>query len=88
MAVTWPEVEYARGVVTLLPTSTVDEQGRSSFTAFWFDSDGMFRPEPSKRDGEPVGYRRAQCFRRRMTEIERSWAARGYRVVVLPPDAT
>ena len=40
-----------------------DGMGRRSFTMTWEEPDGVFRPEPSKDDGKPVGYRRGQCFR-------------------------
>lgn len=39
-----------------------DKLGRRSFTLRWTEPDGVYRPEPSKVDGKPVGYRRAQCF--------------------------
>jgi hypothetical protein len=40
-----------------------DSFGRRRFTLFWDDPGGVFRPEPHPDDGEPVGHRRAQCFR-------------------------
>lgn len=40
-----------------------DDLGRASFTMYWLDPHGVFRPEPSEHDGAPVGYRRGQCFR-------------------------
>ncbi|HHH30697.1 MAG TPA: hypothetical protein ENK57_20465 [Polyangiaceae bacterium] len=39
-----------------------DSLGRRRFTLFWTDTGGIFRPQPHPEDGEPVGYRRAQCF--------------------------
>lgn len=39
-----------------------DDLGRRSFTVYMTDTDGEWRPEISKHDGCPVGYRRAQCF--------------------------
>ncbi len=39
-----------------------DSLGRRRFTLFWEDPDGIFRPEAHPDDGQPVGYRRAQCF--------------------------
>jgi hypothetical protein len=39
-----------------------DNQGRRHFVMFWEEPHGVFRPEPSKRDGQPVGHRRAQQF--------------------------
>jgi len=39
-----------------------DGQGRHRFTAYWLGNGGVFRPEASKEDGKPVGYRRGQCF--------------------------
>lgn len=44
-------------------TSEPDRLGRASFTMFWLEPDGVFRPETSKHDGKPVGYRRGQCFK-------------------------
>lgn len=44
-------------------TGPRDDRGRAPFTMLWVDVDGPWRPEPSKSDGDPVGYRRAQCFR-------------------------
>lgn len=44
-------------------TGERDSKGRAPFTLYWLDVGGVFRPEPSKVDGEPVGYRRSQCFR-------------------------
>lgn len=38
-----------------------DVLGRRSFTLYWTEPDGVFRPELSD-DGAPVGYRRVQCF--------------------------
>ncbi len=37
-----------------------DELGRRHFTLTWAD-EGIYRPELHP-DGDPVGYRRAQCF--------------------------
>lgn len=42
--------------------SAPDRLGRRHFTLVWEEPKGVFRPEPSKTDGKPVGYRRAQCF--------------------------
>lgn len=39
-----------------------DALGRRGFTLLWTEREGVFRPEPSKEDGQPVGYRRGQCF--------------------------
>lgn len=44
-------------------TGNCDSAGRAPFSMFWLDVDGLRRPEPSSTDGEPIGYRRAQCFR-------------------------
>lgn len=45
------------------PNQQPDDLGRLSWTAFWYEQDGVFRPELSSYgDGKPVGYRRAQCF--------------------------
>lgn len=44
-------------------TGPRDSAGRAPFTMFWLEPGGPWRPEPSKADGEPVGHRRAQCFR-------------------------
>lgn len=45
------------------PNQKPDSEGRLSWTAFWYESNGVFRPELSSADdGKPVGYRRAQCF--------------------------
>jgi len=39
-----------------------DTLGRRRFTLYWTSRGGVFRPDPSVDDGQPVGYRRAQCF--------------------------
>lgn len=39
-----------------------DSHGRRFFTLTWTEPNGFFRPELSKEDGKPVGYRRGQCF--------------------------
>ena len=39
-----------------------DKLGRRHFTLTWTDPGGVFRPELSKQDGQPIGYRRGQCF--------------------------
>ncbi len=39
-----------------------DSQGRRRYMLDWEDPDGIYRPEPDLKDGQPVGYRRAQCF--------------------------
>ncbi len=44
-------------------TGPRDNEGRAPFTMFWLDTAGPWRTEASKTDGNPVGYRRAQCFR-------------------------
>lgn len=49
--------------VRVLVESPPDKLGRQSFTVLWTDAEGVFRPEPSKEDGLPVGLRRGQCFR-------------------------
>jgi hypothetical protein len=40
-----------------------DSYGTRRLTLYWLESDGIFRPEPSVGDGQPIGYRRAQEFR-------------------------
>lgn len=57
-----------------------DDYGRRRFSLLWDDPDGVFRPEPSKQDGKPVGYRRGQCFRAKPEEHIPSGAT------VLPPE--
>lgn len=42
--------------------SAPDKFGKQRFTMMWKDESGVFRPELSLVDGEPVGYRRGQCF--------------------------
>lgn len=37
-----------------------DSLGRRHFTLTWSDPDGIYRTELS--NGQPVGYRRGQCF--------------------------
>lgn len=44
------------------PNEKPDAYKRRTFFLHWEEPDGVFRPEPSKLDGEPVGYRRAQIF--------------------------
>jgi hypothetical protein len=39
-----------------------DERGRRRYYLYWNDVGGVNRPEPSKEDGRPVGYRRGQIF--------------------------
>lgn len=38
-----------------------DDLGRRRFTLTWVDENGPWRPELGK-DGQPVGFRRGQCF--------------------------
>lgn len=59
-------------------TGTRDGLGRAPFTIYWKDPDGVYRPEPSKHDGKPVGYRRAQCFK----AVPEDYIARGVRLAV------
>lgn len=47
---------------TLMFDGPADDDGRRPFTMTWEEPDGVYRPEID-RDGEPVGYRRGQCFR-------------------------
>lgn len=43
-------------------TGPRDERGHAPFTAYWIDVAGPWRTELIYEDGNPVGYRRAQCF--------------------------
>lgn len=60
-----------------------DKEGKRSFTLEWEDPDGVFRPEPSKKDGKPVGYRRGQCFRTVPEEFIARTIADGHEVEVV-----
>ena len=54
-----------------------DGLGRAAFTLFWSDPEGVFRTEPSKEDGKPVGFRRGQCF----CAVPEEYLGRGARLV-------
>lgn len=64
-------------------TGTRDIAGRAPFTMFWLDLGGPWRPEPSSSDGDPVGHRRAQCFR----AVPEEYVARGAVLVDTEQDA-
>ena len=60
-----------------------DSQGRRRFVMFWEEPHGVFRHEASKRDGQPVGYRRAQQFFTDPQDHIRSLESRGHKVEVV-----
>jgi hypothetical protein len=47
---------------THVALSSPDNFGRVHMSMSYYDATGIFRPEPSVCDGNPVGYRRGQCF--------------------------
>lgn len=58
---------YERRIYRIAITSEPDFKGRQSFSMFWQDRGGIFRPEIGV-DGRVVGHRRAQCFRMKLAE--------------------
>ncbi len=67
--------------MTYIYHSQPDRLSRRSFTKRWTEPDGVFRPEPSNYDDQPVGYRRAQGFFANAEEhLARSRAA-GFSVI-------
>lgn len=61
-----------------------DNRGRRRFVMLWSEPHGVFRHEPSKQDGLPVGYRRGQYFFTHPGEHIRSLESRGHTVEVVP----
>lgn len=61
-----------------------DDRGCRRFVMFWSEPHGVFRHEPSKQDGLPVGFRRGQYFFAHPEEHIRSLESRGHTVEVLP----
>lgn len=57
-----------------------DALGRRRFTLLWEDPRGVFRPE-IHFDGQPVGYRRGQCFHAVPAEQDRQTQRDGHRIV-------
>lgn len=49
-----------------------DSFGRQHFTVFWFAPRGVYHPQASSFDGDPVGYRRAQHFHAKLADHVRS----------------
>lgn len=61
--------------------SNADALGRQLFTMTWEEPDGIFRKELAK-DGNPVGYRRGQCFMGVIGEHAERLRARGHVVTI------
>ncbi len=82
-----PTTEEAEGgpVTTFhlyLDDAPPDSLGRSRFELCWEDKGACWRTEPSKLDGRPVGYRRAQLFFSAISEHVSRLRRDGHRVVV------
>lgn len=58
-----------------------DKEGRRFFTLTWSEDQGVFRPESSKEDGKPVGYRRGQVFRTNPANQTKDLGTRGHTVI-------
>lgn len=69
---------------TVTRTGPVDERGKCQHLLEWEDPQGVFRPEISKQDNKPVGYRRAQYFRCNYHAHLESLRVFGHEVVEMP----
>jgi hypothetical protein len=56
-----------------------DEKGRQNFRLTWTDENGIYRTELGN-DGNPVGYRRGQCFLANLQEHIDLLTAEGHTV--------
>jgi len=50
-----------------------DDLGRYHYALLWENPEGRYEPAPSKQDGKPVGYRRAQHFHAALPPESEGW---------------